>query len=116
MRVQLRFRPRPVSPRSPAAVGRQAWREDLGVTYQAPACAVKKTGSDTAGDVFRPANPPPGPLPVVVYVHGGAFIGGVRTAADNEVIAEELATLGYVTYNIDYCLADPTAHPPVPGL
>jgi acetyl esterase/lipase len=101
---------------SPAtAVGGQAWVEDTGVTYQAPACAVSKTGSDTAGDVYRPANPPPGPLPVVVYVHGGAFIGGVRTAADNEVIAEELATLGYVTYNIDYCLADPTAHPPVAG-
>jgi acetyl esterase/lipase len=43
----------------------------------------------------------------VVYVHGGAFTGGVRTASDNEVIAEELATLGYVTYNIDYCLAGP---------
>ena len=51
----------------------------------------------------------------MVYVHGGAFIGGTRTASDNEVIAEELATLGYVTYNIDYCLASPTAHPPVAG-
>jgi acetyl esterase len=130
MRVQLRFRSRPRLPRSPVAVvcaaavaglglmsaspavaaGRQAWAEDVGVAYQAPACAVSKTGSDTAGDVYRPANPPPGPLPVVVYVHGGAFTGGVRTASDNEVIAEELATLGYVTYNIDYCLADPTAH------
>jgi len=130
MRAQPRFRPRLRSPRSPvavvcaaavaglglmsappaAAVGRQAWVEDTGVTYQAPACAVSKAGSDTAGDVYRPANPPPGPLPVVVYVHGGAFVGGVRTASDNEVIAEELATLGYVTYNIDYCLADPTAH------
>jgi acetyl esterase/lipase len=90
-----------------AAAGGQAWVEDVGVAYQAPACAVSKTGSDTAGDVYRPANPPPGPLPVVVYVHGGAFTGGVRTAADNEVIAEELATLGYVTYNIDYCLAAP---------
>jgi acetyl esterase/lipase len=102
---------------SPAvAAGGQAWREDTGVTYQAPACAVSKKDSDTAGDVYRPANPPPGPLPVVVYVHGGAFIGGMRTALDNEVIAEELATLGYVTYNIDYCLADPTANPPVAGL
>jgi len=98
-----------------AAVGGQAWVKDVGVTYQAPACAVSKTGSDTAGDVYRPANPPPGPLPVVVYVHGGAFVGGTRTASDNEVIAEELATLGYVTYNIDYCLADPTANPPVAG-
>lgn len=135
MRIQLPFRPRPWSLRSPmavvfaaglaglelmspspaVAVGGQAWVEDVGVTYQAPACAVSKTGSDTAGDVYRPANPPAGPLPVVVYVHGGAFTGGVRTASDNEVIAEELATLGYVTYNIDYCLADPTADPPVAG-
>jgi acetyl esterase/lipase len=30
-------------------------------------------------------------------------------------MAEELATLGYVTYNIDYCLANPAATPPVPG-
>src|SRR5579864_702137 len=72
-----------------AAVGGQAWREDVGVAYQAPACAVSKTGSDTAGDVYRPASPPAGPLPVVVYVHGGAFTGGVRTASDNQVIAEE---------------------------
>ena len=135
MRLQLHFRQRPRSPYLPvvvvcaaavaglglmsappaAAAGRQAWVEDAGVSYQAPACAVSKTGSDTAGDVYRPASPPPGPLPVVVYVHGGAFTGGVRTASDNEVIAEELATLGYVTYNIDYCLADPTAHPPVAG-
>jgi acetyl esterase len=50
-----------------------------------------------------------------VYVHGGAFTGGVRTASDNEVIAEELATLGYVTYNIDYCLAAPTGDQPVAG-
>jgi len=135
MRVQLRLRSHLRSPYSlvvvvcvaavaglgltsapPAvAVGGQAWVEDVGVSYQAPACAVSKTGSDTAGDVYRPANPPPGPLPVVVYVHGGAFTGGVRTASDNEVIAEELATLGYVTYNIDYCLAAPTAHLPVAG-
>jgi acetyl esterase/lipase len=101
---------------SPAvAAGGQGWAEDAGVAYQAPACAVPGTGSDTAGDVYRPASPPPGPLPVVVYVHGGAFTGGIRTASDNEVIAEELATLGYVTYNIDYCLASPTAHPPVAG-
>jgi acetyl esterase/lipase len=97
------------------AVGGQGWVEDTGVSYRAPACAVPGTGSDTVGDVYRPASPPPGPLPVVVYVHGGAFIGGTRTASDNEVIAEELATLGYVTYNIDYCLADPTANVPVAG-
>lgn len=125
MRAQRRLRSRPRSLRSPmaavcavavagaglmsatpaVAVSRQAWIEDTNIAYQAPACAVSKTGSDTAGDVYRPANPPAGPLPVVVYVHGGAFTGGVRTASDNEVIAEELATLGYVTYNIDYCLA-----------
>jgi acetyl esterase/lipase len=97
------------------ADGGQGWVKDTGVSYRAPACAVSGTGSDTAGDVYRPVNPPPGPLPVVVYVHGGAFIGGTRTASDNEVIAEELATLGYVTYNIDYCLADPTANIPVAG-
>src|SRR5215472_14424159 len=115
MRVRLRFWSRPRLPRSPVAVvcaaaaaglglmsappamaaRGQAWVEDVGVSYQAPACAVSKTGSDTVGDVFRPAHPPAGPLPVVVYVHGGAFIGGVRNASDNEVIAEELATLGY---------------------
>jgi hypothetical protein len=97
------------------AVRGQAWTVDTGVRYQPPSCAVSKTGSDTVGDVYRPTNPPAGPLPVVVYVHGGAFVGGLRTASDNEVIAEELATLGYVTYNIDYCLADPTAVPPVAG-
>jgi len=99
------------------AVGAPAWVEDTNVPYQAlaSACPVPGAASDTYGDVYRPASPPPGPLPVVVYVHGGAFVGGTRTAADNEVIAEELATLGYVTYNIDYCLADPGGTP-VAGL
>lgn len=105
----------PVSAAPAVAARSQGWVVDTGITYKAPACAVSGTGSDTAGDVYRPASPPPGPLPVVVYVHGGAFVGGTRTAPDNEVIAEELATLGYVTYNIDYCLADPTAKTPVAG-
>jgi acetyl esterase/lipase len=102
---------------SPAlAVSGPAWVKDTNVAYQArAACSVPGTASDTYGDVYRPASPPPGPLPVVVYVHGGAFVGGTRTATDNEVIAEELATLGYVTYNIDYCLADPGGVTPVAG-
>jgi acetyl esterase/lipase len=135
MWAQLFFRPGTRSPRSLVAVvcaaaiagpglvsaspasaaSAPAWVKDANVAYQAPACAVPGTASDTYGDVYRPVNPPPGPLPVVVYVHGGAFVGGTRTAQDNEVIAEELATLGYVTYNIDYCLADPAAVPPVAG-
>ncbi len=126
MRVHLPLRLRSRSPRSLVAVvcavalaglgltsavsamatGSQSWVEDTNVAYGTSTCAVSGTDSVMTGDVYRPANPPAGPLPVVVYVHGGAFVGGSRNAQDNLNIVEELATLGYVVYNIDYCLAN----------
>lgn len=52
-------------------------------------------------DVLRPATP--GPHPVIVYMHGGAFaIGSKRT---HRALAAAYASRGYLVCNIDYRLA-----------
>ena len=52
-------------------------------------------------DVLRPATP--GPHPVIVYMHGGAFaIGSKRT---HRALAAAYASRGYLVCNVDYRLA-----------
>ncbi|CAH2405304.1 carboxylesterase family protein [Mesorhizobium escarrei] len=60
---------------------------------------------DAVLDVFVPANTL-GPLPAVVWVHGGGFIGGTRT--DLTDYLKVLASRGFVSMGIDYTLS-PTA-------
>jgi acetyl esterase len=65
---------------------------------------------DAVLDVFVPPNTR-GPLPAVIWVHGGGFIGGTRT--DLTDYLKVLASRGFVTVGIDYTLA-PTAKWPTP--
>ncbi len=52
-------------------------------------------------DVLRPAGP--GPHPVLVYLHGGAFaIGSKRT---HRALAAAYAAQGWLVFNVDYRLA-----------
>lgn len=91
------------------------WIEDAGIAYTAPACTINGGGSNLLGDVYRPAQPPAGALPAVILIHGGGFTGGSRADSALGPMSEELATLGYVVYDIDYCLASTTHSPPVRG-
>jgi acetyl esterase/lipase len=61
-------------------------------------------------DLFRPAHAE-GPLPVVVWVHGGGFIAGTRS--DLSGYLQVLADRGYAAVAIDYTLA-PEAQYPTP--
>jgi acetyl esterase/lipase len=91
------------------------WIEDAGIAYTAPKCVINGGGSNLLGDVYRPASPPDGPLPAVVLIHGGASGAGAATIQPSAPMSQELATLGYVVYNIDYCLANITLSPPARG-
>ncbi len=55
------------------------------------------------GDLFLPSGPD-GRRPAVVAIHGGGWVGGSRHAAEG--LAQMLASLGAVVFNIDYRLAD----------
>jgi acetyl esterase/lipase len=55
-------------------------------------------------DVYVPPDPPAGPLPVVVLIHGGGFTSRSRTDAGIVRIARALAVQGVVAASIDYRL------------
>ena len=62
-------------------------------------------------DVFRPAAP--GPRPVVLFIHGGAFTRG-RKSMDGEIYDNVLywfARQGFVGVNVEYRLAPEIAYP-----
>jgi len=65
---------------------------------------------DALLDVYAPPEAP-GPLPVVVWVHGGGFISGSRS--DLSGYLQILAARGFVTIGIDYTTA-PEARFPTP--
>lgn len=55
-------------------------------------------------DVVYPQNRATNPLPVVVFVHGGALVSGNRKT--NRVFCQELARRGFVVYSVEYRLID----------
>src|SRR5262249_44611910 len=71
-----------------------------------------KTIGDRAikADVIRPANREP--LPVAIWIHGGALIMGDRNGIDR-TLRDELINAGYVLVSIDYRLAPETKLPAI---
>jgi acetyl esterase/lipase len=65
---------------------------------------------DALFDVFAPAGAQ-GPLPAVIWVHGGGFVAGSRSELSNYL--QILAARGFVAVAIDYSLA-PSAQFPTP--
>jgi acetyl esterase/lipase len=53
-------------------------------------------------DVFRPANDAETERPVIIVVHGGAFVAGSRKDAAIRELAIDAARRGYVAASIDY--------------
>ncbi|WP_200838661.1 MULTISPECIES: alpha/beta hydrolase [Microbacterium] len=61
--------------------------------------AYAGAGADTTMDVFRPATAD-GPLPTVVWIHGGAWISGSKEDVDPYL--RILAAEGYTTIGVNY--------------
>lgn len=54
-------------------------------------------------DVWRPVDRGDGPLPVILYIHGGGF--RILSKESHWIMALALARRGFVVFNIDYRLA-----------
>lgn len=63
-------------------------------------------------DILAPTDIPAEMRPAVVFVHGGGFTDGGRDDEDQVVLADALASQGYVCFLIDYRLAGD--NPPAP--
>jgi len=77
--------------------------ERIGVQY-----GDGSEGDNTTLDAFRPAGGTD-PLPVVVWVHGGAWISGSRTDVDPYL--RILASHDYATVSLNYTIAPEAAYP-----
>lgn len=74
-------------------------------------------GKSVSLDLYRPKNQTAEKLPVVVYVHGGAWAKGDQVVrADNyiERFILKLVEKNYAVISIDYTLVSETVHFPVP--
>lgn len=62
-----------------------------------------------AGDLYLPQRP--GPVPVVLVVHGGSWRSGARDSVDAVRIARYLAGRGLAAFSVDYRLAPAWRYP-----
>ena len=65
-------------------------------------------GADTTMDVFRPESAS-GPLPTVVWIHGGAWISGAKENVDPYL--RILAAEGYTTIGVNYTIGPEGVYP-----
>ncbi|TWT02556.1 alpha/beta hydrolase [Planomicrobium sp. CPCC 101079] len=59
-------------------------------------------------DIYRPAYAAD-PLPVILWIHGGGYVGGSKDSRQDYGMA--LANAGYIVANIDYALAPGQVYP-----
>jgi len=64
------------------------------------------TGANTSLklDVYQPTGDTETNRPLLIFVHGGSFIGGSKTDGDMVAMCQRFAKKGYVTASIDYRL------------
>ncbi|WP_406249063.1 alpha/beta hydrolase [Microbacterium sp. M] len=74
--------------------------------------AYADDGADTTMDVFTPASAD-GPLPTIVWIHGGAWISGSKENVDPYL--RILAAEGYTTIAVNYTLGPEGAYPTAVG-
>lgn len=94
---------------SPCATGRYA--TDVFSNYTTTSDIVygqnnSYTGANTTLklDVYQPTGDSETNRPLIIFVHGGSFIGGTKTDGDMVAMCQKFAKKGYVTASIDYRL------------
>ena len=60
--------------------------------------------TELAMDIYEPPNDTASNRPVIIFAHGGSFIGGNRTQGEITQFCESMAIRGYVTATISYRL------------
>jgi acetyl esterase/lipase len=70
---------------------------------------VTRSGKPLGVDLYRPASPRSGPLPLVVMIHGGSWRGGSRR--DLPELNRYLAARGYAVAAVAYRFAPANPHP-----
>lgn len=55
-------------------------------------------------DVYQPTGDAETNRPVIIFIHGGSFVGGSKIGTDVVPLAQEFAKKGYVTASINYRL------------
>jgi acetyl esterase/lipase len=70
---------------------------------------VMRNGKPLSLDLYRPASPRTGPLPLVVMIHGGSWRGGSRR--DLPELNRYLAARGYAVAAVSYRFAPANPHP-----
>ena len=55
-------------------------------------------------DVYQPQGDTDSLRPLIIFAHGGSFVGGSKTGADMVPLCTDFAKMGYVTASIDYRL------------
>jgi len=62
------------------------------------------TSQSLAMDLYLPVETNPAPRPVMMFFHGGSFVGGTRNDAVMTQLCQEFARRGYVTATASYRL------------
>jgi hypothetical protein len=98
-----------ISAQSPCETGRYA--SDIFSNFTTTSDIVygqntSYTGSNTTLklDVYEPTGDTEINRPLILFVHGGSFIGGTKTDGDMVAMCQRFARKGYVTASIDYRL------------
>ena len=77
---------------------------DVGATPDVTAAFTRVDGDDLELDIYKPQNGS-SPAPVLIYIHGGGWTWGARTAQSRAL--RWFADRGYVVVSPDYALATP---------
>jgi len=88
--------------------GRFLWVPPPDVELQRDIVYASPEGRDVHLDLFRSKNIE-GPLPAVIFLHGGGWIWGGKRAMWRE--AAELASHGFITASVEYRRADERIYP-----
>ncbi len=82
----------------PAAKPKPEVKLPPGITWEFDVPYIKNGDTAQRLDIYYPETPPSSPLPLIVHIHGGGWMGGNKYPCD----ARMMTTQGYVVASIEY--------------